>query len=221
MLFALCGCWFPHKVGVTETGAPRYQAVEIIYDIRGNHAALASDWFRPVGEMALAGATSTTDASRWKAADLRIQYPPPNAKPGLVRATLRLSHSPPFPDAGRASLTEIVRSKFSRITFQAPGINDPSMSADDEVWVFDFSKQQLDLMLLDLARSGFFDDQRRPDGGVQLSVKIDRGETAKTWTAEPRLDDVIMRVYREGRIVGFATPGSREIAQSKLTKKLD
>ena len=63
----------------------------------------------------------------------------------------------------------------------------------------DFPKEQLDLLILELARGGFFDDQKRPEDRTHLSVRIDRGKAAKAWTAEPRLDDFIDRVFHEGQ----------------------
>lgn len=81
--------------------------------------------------------------------------------------------------------------------------------ADDEIWYYDFPKAQLDLMLTDLAGSGFFENQQRPGGTANLAIVMDRGRTAKNWTPEPRLDDVILMVYREGWLHGFARNESR------------
>jgi hypothetical protein len=80
---------------------------------------------------------------------------------------------------------------------------------NDELWVLDFPRQQLDLMLVDLANSGFFEDQQRPEGGTQLSVTIDRGQTAKPWSTDARLDGIVDRVQREGWLVGFALPDNK------------
>jgi hypothetical protein len=74
----------------------------------------------------------------------------------------------------------------------------------DEIRTIDLPRHQLDLLLTDLAYSGFFGDQQRPAGRARLSVRIDGGHSLGTWDPEPRLDDVAARVFREGQVQGFA-----------------
>jgi hypothetical protein len=188
-VFYTGGCAVPYKVAMNDTGAPQYQRVDISYRIPASHTALAR------GEEGVVGASGQIGVSRSNAA-LRIEYPHPQNKPEMVRATLRLSSKPPI--AETQSFVGGLRSKISWL----PGSQSAtkvSESIDDEVWVLDFPRQQLDLMLVDLAHSGFFDDQNRHEGTAFLSIDIDRGSVSKVWSPEARLDDVVLRVQREGR----------------------
>jgi hypothetical protein len=188
-VFHAGGCAMSHKVAVNDSGAPQYQRVDISYRIPASHKALA----RNVDQIVRASGESEVSRSN---ADLRIEYPHPQNKPEMVRATLRLSRKPSI--AQTQSFLGRLRSNISWL----PGSDQPSEvspSVDDEVWVLDFPRQQLDLMLVDLAHSGFFDDQKRHEGTAFLSINIDRGGVSKVWSPEARLDDVVLRVQREGR----------------------
>ena len=188
-VFHAGGCAMSHKVAVNDTGAPQYQRVDISYRIPASHKALA----RNVDPIQRASGQAEISRSN---ADLRIEYPHPQNKPGMVRATLRLSRKPAVAES--QSFVGRLRSNISWL----PGSEQPSRvspSVDDEVWVLDFPRQQLDLMLVDLAHSGFFDDQNRHEGTAFLSINIDRGSVSKVWSPEARLDDVVLRVQREGR----------------------
>ena len=107
----------------------------------------------------------------WSTTSLVLLYPIPDGDAKLARATLQLERTDP----------DKQNSNPHRATLE-----------------LDFPKQQLDLLLFDLAHSGFFERQTRPAADVQLQVEIDRGRTAKQWTREPRLDDFIDRVLQEG-----------------------
>lgn len=194
-VFPAGGCALPYKVAVNDVGAPQYKRVDISYRISASHSALARNVDGVFGASGEIG--SQSEVSRSNAA-LRIEFPHPQNKPEMVRATLRLSRKPLLPES--QSFFGKLRSNISWL----PGSQPPpgiSQSMDDEVWVLDFPRQQLDLMLVDLAHSGFFDDQKRHEGTAFLSVEIDRGSVSKTWSPEARLDDVVLRVQREGRRV--------------------
>jgi len=191
LLPLMVGCAIPYRVGVNDRGAPRYKRVDISYRIPGSHRALAHN---ADGDGVIA-ASAETDAIR-STATLKIAYPHPEDKPQLARATLRVSEMPK--QGPTRSIVTRLRSSISWL----PGSQMPTkeiQTADDEVWVLDFPREQLDLMLVDLAQSGFFEDQSRHEGTVWLSIAIDRGSMSKTWSAEARLDDFVQRVQREGR----------------------
>jgi hypothetical protein len=184
----LAGCAMPHRVAVSNTGAPQYKQIDISYRIPGSHRALVRDSSDVVK-------VSSADEAEPTVATLKIEYPHPDNKPELARATLRIAGKSSATDS--PSLVNRVRSSISWL----PGNEPPAKvrTTDDEVWIFDFPREQLDLMLFDLAQTGFFEDQTRHEGLAWLSIAIDRGRMAKTWTTEARLDDIVNRVQREGR----------------------
>jgi hypothetical protein len=148
-------------------------------------------------------------ASGWATATLAIQYPHPDGSTDKAQATLRLSSQNPAkaaPAQTRLFGFDLLAARSLTPPADSPeavASGAPPASPDDEIWVLDFPKQQLDLLLVDLAGNGFFAAQMRNDPGTHLDVQIDRGRTEKAWTPEPRLDHFVARVYREGRLGGF------------------
>ena len=215
MTTLLCGCHLAHTVGVTKTGAPKYKTVDIVYSLKEATGALAANDFSPaevITASAEEGASTIPpfENQNWSNALLHVQYPHPEGKTGYVRATLRLSQGEPFRATPKTSWQSKINNQFDKITKRFRYVDDTTIPlekkqvADDEIWYYDFPKAQLDLMLTDLAGSGFFENQQRPTGSANLSIAMDYGKTAKNWTPEPRLDEVILLVYREGWLHGFA-----------------
>lgn len=205
----LTGCRLPHRVGKTETGAPRYDRINLVYDMNARYRDLPLFDGR-LQRVAFSNDSTPQVPQRWKGARLSITYPHPEGASDTARATLRLSGA----DAQAAAQEKFAEAKpgwmeklhepadfFSRQE-QAP---DTSIAAlhSDEVWVLDFPRSELDLLLADLAQSGFFETQVRETPGTHLDVRIDSGRTTKAWTPEPRFDDFVNRVYAEGRLSGF------------------
>ena len=183
------GCKLPARFARTDSGALKYERANIVYEVNGKQRPLplGSASIKPVGYDHPEPASQNGEIN-WAAAKLSIQYPHPDGNRDLARAILRLSGKP-------ASATDAKPAKSEAV-------------ADDEIWVLDFPRQQLDLLLSDLAGSGFFEEQQRQEPGTHLDVQVDWGRTRKTWTAEPRLDHFVSRVYNEGRLGGFVAAQS-------------
>lgn len=203
---AFVGCRTGGRLAVTETGAPQYNQVNLVYELNGESRDIPLE----AGGVAPASysAASAKPGERWTLARLSIQYPHPDGMPGMARATLRLSgHTSNERGRGTEASAPLVGRlwELPELFSTAPESDQLTLTAarDDEVWVLDFPKPQLDLLLADLGKSGFFESQTRTDAGTRLEVAIDRGKTTKPWTPEPRLDDFIARVHSEGRLSGF------------------
>lgn len=213
------GCHFAQKIGITKTGAPKYQRLHIDYQLKSSNGLFAlEDILNESSNTPVIQQVEATDDGPefshfpWSNANLQIQYPHPEGLKNRVRATLRLSQggSQQFDSLRRETWSsklnhrwESVSSAFSaekKMLIHPQQISD----TDDEIWVYDFSKSQLDLMLTDLAGSGFFSQQTRLNHSATLSVSIDKGSVSKAWSPEPRLDDIISLVYQEGWLKGFA-----------------
>jgi hypothetical protein len=192
MLLALgssIGCKLPARFARTDSGALKYERANIVYDVNGQQRPLplGAASIKPVGYDHPESPSQNGEVN-WASAKLSIQYPHPDGNRDLARAILRLSGKP-------ASATDAKSAKSD-------------VMADDEIWVLDFPRQQLDLLLGDLAGSGFFEEQQRQEPGTHLDVQVDWGRTRKTWTPEPRLDHFVSRVYNEGRLGGFVAAQS-------------
>lgn len=209
----LAGCRIPPRLGVTDTGSPRYDRAMVVYELNGTQRPLplSADEISPAG---FEGRSPFEEPvpSAWASARLAIQYPHPDGDTEMARATLRLSSRPfePADPMAEAQGKVFGLDLLSTRSFGTPE-NDTTIAdasgtyPDDEIWVLDFPKQQLDLLLVDLAHGGFFEDQLRSASDARIDVQIDRGRTRKSWTSEPRLDHFVARVYREGRLGGFVS----------------
>ena len=233
MLATGSGCTMPGKIGWTQVGwtnvglthvgwlnaqrdrekPPEFQRTHIVYELPGPHGALVWTSLEP---FAVAGVSdddfSPYGGTRWKSAVLKIDYPHPEGLTDTARAELRLSRASADAFREDLSLSEkaIERSSQTVETFvwrTEKKVTTPppaeEAAAHDELWVLDFPKHELDQMVSDLAEGGIFDEQVRPDGGARIEVSINRKQTTKMWTPDPRLDDLILRTYREGRLEGY------------------
>lgn len=204
LCIASAGCQLPGQIKLTKSGAPRYERANIVYKLDGGlrPLPLTDSEIKPISfdDAVSAAPLASNPSSEWATAILSVQYPHPDGTPELARASLRLSASPPGLGISQAS----------RWLGKGRGIEPPMLSEfprpalrDDEIWVLDLPKQELDLLIADLQKSGYFQAQTRADSGTNLEVQLDSGRVNKEWTAEPRLDQFISRVYVEGRLGGL------------------
>jgi hypothetical protein len=202
MLFA-AGCSLPQRVSVSESGTPLYQQVDIVYQLSGSHGALEHASLERSVEDASGVESPVPRPSTWASAQLRIQCPHPSGMDDRALVTLQLSETLIVFRETDPTPAEQLRHGLNRaVSFAAD--DQPATSA--ELWgdaaatyTLEVPRYQLDLLLVDLADSGFFDDQRRPSAGSRLSVRIEGGKLTKTWSPDPRLDDFVTRTYRDGR----------------------
>lgn len=206
----------PHRLRQAENGTPQYEQLQIVYNVRNVQGAVSSRTVEQTGLETSDENPEESTGGRWKTARLKIEYPHPDAVPDMARATLILSRVE-LPSPAQPTFGKRIADRFNRIAAFGPepatcpnGICATSSGPDDEIWVLDFPKQQLDLLLADLGNTGFFASQTRPGGGAELDVSVDRDRTQKPWTTEPRLDDLVSRVFREGMLEGFIAVGSNE-----------
>lgn len=205
LLPAVSGCaWWPYEVRTTETGMPQYERIRIGYTLHNVETVLTT------------GVVRSDDEDRQRAegdfaaAHLQIDYPPPGGNANdHAQVKLKLFRTPvvarvePTAERGIGRLVDgLFTGKRDERLNVVPASSarppDGSPFTPFEVRTLEVPRQELDLLLIDLANSGFFDRQQRPDGNVRLDVQIDRGRTVKRWTSQPRLNDFVTRIYRKG-----------------------
>jgi hypothetical protein len=216
----------PALLGSSDAPITDYREVELTYDVSGQYrdipldtplvqtASLESTGLAATGLQSTGAGPQSVGKplERWTSAKLSIQFPHPEGKPDLARATLRLAGHLAKPAASKSASASTSGNGSSATMSNLPELfgsetgEDLSLPSarDDEIWVLDFPKQQLDLLLADLRRAGFFENQTRIDPGTRLEVNLEGNRIAKAWTPEPRLDDFLARVHEEGRLSGFA-----------------
>ena len=224
LLVAACllpgGCAMRHTVAQTESGAPQYRNVRLVYRLSQTSSRGTASFSRTAPGLVDLGSSANEgladEVADWQSARLEILYPHPAGTEGMVRAVLQLSHDASIeePELNPRPVRGRLRQAAAILPFVEP--RDPEAVDTPEgfesVRILDIPKEQLDLLLVDLAGSGLFEEQQqRPDGGTTFDVTVDRGRTRKAWTPEPRLDDLVMRVWRDGRPIhgGPSAPGSR------------
>lgn len=208
------GCKVPGQMNVGDSSKPQYQRANVVYELDGTQRALPlTD--PEVKTASLTGMNEVPVASpEWSGATLTLQYPHPDGIADTARATLRLTAEP-----ARNSRSAVAQaSRWLGWNKSVEGIEpltqkDPHPLPDDEIWVLDIPKEQLDLLLTDLQQSGFFQAQTRSQTGTKLDVQLNWGRMQKEWSSEPRLDHFMSRVYREGRLEGLVarTPDHHNI----------
>lgn len=216
VIAALClcaiGCRLPNRVMLDDNGRPDYQSAMISYELDGSQCKLPLG-ARESGEIKTVAYTVEAESSQskasgeadsiWKSARLSIEYPHPDLREGVARATLRLSaHSGTLETASQTekkpSLADQLFNKFGWDSTASE-----QELCNDELWVLDLPKSQLDQFLTDLSSDGFFESNLPYETAASLEVQADFGRTSKRWAPQPKLDQLITRVYREGRLRGF------------------
>lgn len=203
------GCLAPHKVARTETGGPEYSKARLIYRLSQSSTKSGTQFSTTApGLVDLVSAANDVleeETAAWETARLEIIYPHPDGNTSTARVVLQLSHDATV--AEPAAVSKPLGTRIRQAAAVLPFVDEPADRMDpvttpegfENVRMLDIPREQLDLLLVDLAGSGLFEDQKRPDGGTTLDVTLDRGRVRKAWTPEPRLDDLVMRVWREGR----------------------
>ncbi len=207
---AMPGCRLPDFVSARlphrpHRETPPYNMAHFVYEMDGRFRTIPLDDDRLTQAAYEAGPlVGDKRSERWTVARLTIHYPHPDGVPNLARATLRLSgrHRDGLA-ASPAALDEPGLIDDSDESSPRPAHVSPA--CDDEIWVLDVPRQQVDELIDELKRAGYFTPQQRTQPGTQLEVEVDRVHSVKAWTPEPRLDDFVSRVRNEGTLMGFTS----------------
>lgn len=211
---AVLACAAAAAIGCRGTGsapkpvaaAPRYERIDVTYDVSGPDDGTASRALDSIRLAAGEGREGTQEPPAWRAAQLRLEYPHPETGRGRARATLRLSRTPHVQEAVEESFRERWQS-LPGPQADAPADLPPRLTECDEIWQLDLPRDEVDALLRELVKEGFFDERFRPAGDSRLSVRMDGERTFKPWTTDPRLDVLMGRVYREGWLGSFVQNG--------------
>ncbi len=149
---------------------------------------------------------------RWSRARFQLIYPHPSGdmEKGLARLIItRHSPSAAKEDEMAFPLQRHVKGllKSARDTpGRLLGFDDSRtqpVSHGEEIWELDLPKEEIDILLAELSHRGFFQKQERPRGEALVHVEIDNDRVSKRWTNEPRLEELMLQVYNEGRLSAF------------------
>ena len=150
---------------------------------------------------------------QWSQARIQIIYPHPDGSldKGLARliVTRKSPHGSHDPEreSRRGNFSQLVRQVTHRPGADSLAATPASQGAqgNEEIWQLDLAKDELDILLTELSHRGFFEQQERPRGEAQVTIKLNDGAISKRWTSEPRLDGLMMQVYNQGELSAFTT----------------
>lgn len=187
--------------------------VEIVYEAHPSNGAA----FKPVEEkpsdrgIIPSSHVTETDSSdhQWAIAKLSIQYPHPDGRLNYARATVELKGVDCGNFCDRKSLAakhdDRVQDRKERWNDRAvqwfyrwkPTSEEPPPGA---VAVLDIPKAEIDILIEQLRKEGFFESRGETGGPAKVAVQQNRRKTTRNWTYEPALDDLVERVWSEGHV---------------------
>lgn len=176
VLAVFAGCRAQQRVGVSHTGSPVFDEFRAEYRFAQPGELLGRSFSTDTDSLTGRAVMPVSWESGYAEAILLIECPHPSGDASLARATVSLQPDP----------TSVV-------------------SGGSETRVMALPRSCIELLIVDLARSGFFDAQQRSDVAgsaverTSLSVRIDRGHTRREWQTDERLLDIAHRTLTEGR----------------------
>lgn len=237
LLVVLAGCqstgapWGKKTVDVTAaSGQPAYNVLQLNYETTdfsslmkrlrpSNMASSLSQSLQLASAEQPANESFHEASGHWTQARIQIVYPHPDGSPDKGLARLIVTRKSPLEQAAPEKSWNIKKT-FSqtllKINGTAPELVEQAgptpveqVQLDEEVWQLDLAREELDMLLSELSHRGFFEQQERPRGEAVVTVKLDEGAVSKRWTSEPRLEDLMLQVYKEGELTAFQTRTAR------------
>ncbi len=245
-MLLVCGCQTASSLTLRNKTWRRgddvksYEKVDLTYQVNHSQSGLQKPP-RPWQEARLVSAekgesdlfeveSDTPSAiSAWSKASVHVVYPHPDGNKDQAQVTLKLSRLAPgeietsYAGAFKRAVNKRLYGTKSLLFRKGDAEQDAvtttrASQIDDEVWTISLSKEQLDLLLAELNNNGFFGQQERPYACSELSLQIDHESVTKSWTQEPRLNQLIEHTYQQGQLVGYATPQQAEPLTTRKDK---
>ncbi len=215
-----------------KTELTSYERVDLVYEVNQSESGLKKrtrNWpdaltvsdEKEGDDLLVSQASNASPMTAWSKSRIHVIYPHPDGTPDAAQVTLRLSRLAPneietsYAGAFKRMVNRRVNQSkawFGRDVEQEEEVASSRRQSqlDDEIWTTTLSKEQLDLLLGELTNNGFFGQQERPYACSELSLKVDHESICKTWTQEPRLNQLIEQTYQQGELVGFISPEEYE-----------
>jgi hypothetical protein len=159
----------------------------------------------------------------------RVSYDQVASRPETGSALGILSIHYPHP-AGRGDMAEVrlaIESQqaprmvwWKPATYRIPFGFGKDMSPIAEEWALDISKADLDVMLNELRREGFFSQNQPSVRAASLSVEYNGYRVRKNWSQVSALEGCMQRVRREGQLLVLHRPATPASAVS-MTSSVD
>ena len=180
-LSLLSGCRVPEVLERSETGGVRFDDLRVEYEFDQPMRRLSRGYDTDPQSIVDHDVVEPISWSdQWSLARLEIECPHPSGRTDVARVTLTLSRPKP----------------------NGPGVV-------QERRMLAVPRQQVDLLILDLARAGCFDDSLTSTGEARLKVRIDRGQADRSWKSDERLLDFAHRTLTRGALLKQSSQTAR------------
>ncbi|QDU39793.1 hypothetical protein Mal4_41400 [Maioricimonas rarisocia] len=197
VMLGASGCRIPHRVGRTVDGMPEYKLVHVVYErvptpadlTAAENSSLLQAGFQDEGVIDLARLPLR----------LELEYPAPGgaADEAALKVTVLEPAAPEEATPEARGLIVAAREAASEDESESVGPFAGRLQ-DGPTWTLSISRVELDLLLLDLANSGFFEEHQPSTPTTEVDVQIDRGRFTKVWMEEPRLEHFVRRAIHDG-----------------------
>lgn len=217
------GCVHPPQLGWGKRNPP-VESYQIDYALADASRALSggnsSEWEDLVTAAWKDDEPQDSPESSDRAVRLSITYPHPDQGIDSALATLTLYDAAAVDGAPDTvgtdrGLRQWFRNWSPRSRTEPPGTSD--VQAVEEIVTLDIPRAQFEMLMSDLHRDNYFDrirpHTRSEESDVELSIRHKRQAVRQSSVPEPRLDDFIRRVYRDGEFL----VGQRHEPNSILT----
>jgi hypothetical protein len=143
---------------------------------------------------------------------LKIEYPHPEGRQGYARARLEISST--APNAGSAPTPASSEKNDSTWSKVAHTMNPKRLwtaatertAKVDEAWELDIPRARLDKAITSLNQAGYFDSKSKGIDGVAINAKVDGKQLNKSWQQVPDLNELMLEVRNQGRLVAYTRP---------------
>jgi len=203
------GCaWGDHRPKVEmDSAAGLYDSARLEYKLDAGQLNLPLAVTRVEGQLVSYDQVPSTPTRDTSVGTLKIEYPHPEGRPGFARARLEITSKA----SGAAPATPESTSSWSKV---AKSMNPKRLWTSsaktqiDETWEFDVPREQLDMAVASLNRAGYFDARQQGSDGVELEAVVDGKTVKKTWHQVPELNELMLSVRNQGRLVAYTRPAA-------------
>ena len=183
------GCRTARRLELTQSGAPAFESFEAEYEIPVAESHLQRSFADNSKHAETVSADSVVQRVSASSDTASNSGKGKDSENDRRRTRLKIQ-CPASPD----------KSDEARLILEIQSSSSGSLSTESrETRQLIVPRQQVELLIFDLARAGFFDSPDPPGARSPLSVTIDGARVSRNWRADDRLLDFAHRAYHRGR----------------------
>lgn len=168
----LTGCRTPQMLERSESGGVAFERLHVEYEFDQPMRQLSRGFDANPQSIVDNDVEPVAWTEQWSLARLTVECPHPSGRTDVARLTLTMS---------------------------TPGPNGRGIVEEQRLLAV--PRQQIDLLIVDLAQAGCFDESLTSTGDARLQVQIDHGQVDRSWKSDGRLLDFAHRTLTRGMLL--------------------